>query len=260
MKKRTFFAAVFLCLIFTIPVFAEFQNPAVTDQAGFLSAEEKNALEDLLSGLRETYQFDVAVYTEETLSGSDAEATADDLFDFHGYGAGEGKDGILLYVSKNPRKYHLTTHGSGISIFPSSTRLAEVEDEILPYLRENDYAGAFTAYADACESILALPPETEDAYDTEDYTPGELFGGILLLGILPALLIGLIVMLIKLHQMKSVRRQDTAAGYMKPGSMHLTDSQNIFLYSTVTQTEKPQEPETHISSSGETHGGRGGDY
>lgn len=80
------------------------------------------------------------------------------------------------------------------------------------------------------------------------------------MGILPALLIGLIVMLIKLHQMKNVRRQDTAADYMKPGSMNLTDSQNIFLYSAVTKTAKPEEPQTHTSSSGETHGGRGGDY
>ena len=259
MKKCNLLILALLCLMFSIPVSAEFQNPALTDEAGFLSAEEKSQIEELLSGIRDTYNFDVTIFTEDQLSGTDAQSTADDIFDYGGYGAGEEKDGLLLYLSRNPRKYHLTTHGSGIDIFPSNTRLAEVEDAILPYLRKDDYAGAFTAYADTCENILSLPPET-DSYDTEDYTQGELFGGILLMGILPALLIGLIVMLIKLHQMKNVRRQDTAADYMKPGSMNLTDSQNIFLYSTVTQTAKPEEPQTHTSSSGETHGGRGGDY
>ena len=65
----------------------------------------------------------------------------------------------------------------------------------------------------------------------------------------------------KLKKMKTAVENDYAANYMKPGSMNLTMSRDLFLYSRITKTEKPKgDSGTHTSSSGRTHGGRGGSF
>ena len=64
--------------------------------------------------------------------------------------------------------------------------------------------------------------------------------------------------------MKSVRNQTAAGSYVKDGSLNITESRDMFLYHTVTRTEKPKEKEggssTHTSSSGREHGGGGGKF
>ena len=41
--------------------------------------------------------------------------------------------------------------------------------------------------------------------------------------------------------MKSVRNQTAAGSYVKDGSLNITESRDMFLYHTVTRTEKPKE-------------------
>ena len=64
-------------------------------------------------------------------------------------------------------------------------------------------------------------------------------------------------------KMKTAVENDYAANYMKDGSMKLDISRDIFMYSKITKTEKAKSDsasDTHTSSSGETHGGRGGSF
>ena len=66
-------------------------------------------------------------------------------------------------------------------------------------------------------------------------------------------------------QLKTVRYQAAADSYVKSGSMDITESRDMFLYHTVTRTEKPENDSssgssTHTSSSGTTHGGGGGKF
>ena len=65
----------------------------------------------------------------------------------------------------------------------------------------------------------------------------------------------------KLKKMKTAEENDYAANYVKPGSMKLSVSRDLFLYSRITKTERPKSSSgTHTSSSGRTHGGRGGSF
>lgn len=278
MMKRIFAAlTLILCISMPFAVFADFQNPSVSDGAGFLTEEEVMLLTETLDNIRSAYEFDVSVVTESVMSGSDAESTADDIFDYKGYGAGEGKDGIMFYVSEEPRKYQLSTHGSGIDCFTDS-KLISIEDAFLPYLKDNDYYNAFNEFALKCDEIL---------YEFHNYVPGdgdsygygsdgyESYGAIDDAGAIPPLAIAIVILLplliafiatqIKLAKMNTAVSNKYAADYMRPGSMNLTDSSDIFLYSTVSQTLKPQPEDhdsssVHTSSSGESHGGRGGSY
>ena len=65
-------------------------------------------------------------------------------------------------------------------------------------------------------------------------------------------------------QLKTVRKQEAAANYVKKGSMKLATRQDMFLYSKVDRVKKPEkdssESSTHTSSSGTTHGGGGGKF
>ena len=57
--------------------------------------------------------------------------------------------------------------------------------------------------------------------------------------------IGLIAVLIMKSNLRSVHYQSGAGEYVTPGSFHLTASQDVFLYKTVTRVEKPQNNNKH---------------
>ena len=67
--------------------------------------------------------------------------------------------------------------------------------------------------------------------------------------------VGLIVALVLKGQLKSVRKQNQANTYVKPGSMRLTISRDIFLYSHVSRTRKAN---NSSSGGGRSSGGRSG--
>ena len=62
----------------------------------------------------------------------------------------------------------------------------------------------------------------------------------LLISIVVGVVIALIVIGVMCSKMKSVRVVHTAGNYIKHGSMNITRSHDIYLYSTVTKIPKPQ--------------------
>lgn len=237
----------------------EWAMPSVIDEAGYLSDEDKAALTERLDQLRDEYPMDVAVYIEDVMSGDNAQDTADDLFDYNDYGYGPDKDGILLYISKSPRKYHFTTHGLAMTIFNYNAR-SFIEDQVLPSMKEDDYAQALNGYADAAEALLDMAANGE-IYDTARTKTSDTI--MLALVILIPLILAFAVTGGKTRRMHTAKQANYADRYIRKGSFQLTDSQDIFLYSTVTRTEhttSDSDSDSHTSSSGETHGGWGGDY
>ena len=75
--------------------------------------------------------------------------------------------------------------------------------------------------------------------------------------LLGVVLSALIPMNVLKGELKSVRAKAAATDYVRSGSMNLTQDKDIFLYHTVTRTEKPKNNSgnTHTSSSGTSHGG-----
>lgn len=281
MKKM--FSCIVLLLLsaaLSFSAFAEFENPPITDNAGYLTKSELAELTEKLEEIRWAYDFEVAIYTETEMSGNTAEETADDIYDYNGYGAGEGADGIMLYIAKDVRQYHFTTCGEGLWAFNDSG-LLYLESEILPYLRSDDYYGAFEAFAETCEELLLMASQGDpyggDSYDTDYPSGGYSYYeipyaspiGVIVILLLAPILIAFIMMKMKLRKMKTAVANDYAANYMKRGSMNLAVSRDIFLYSRTTKTAKPKETvhsssgsgaSMHTSSSGRTHGGRGGGF
>lgn len=259
MKKTVSGLLLFLIsLSLLLPVYGAFDNPAIVDEAGYLMQSELDHLCEELDEVREKYNFEVAIYTESDMTADTAEASADDIYDYNGYGAGENDDGIMLYICSDTREYHFTTHGKGLEFF-NSRGLTYLEGKVVPHLMENDYYEAFEAYIETSEELLEMA-KNGTPYNEKQYSTKYLIGVILVCLIAP-LLIGFWMMSKKLKQMKTAVSNDYAANYMKPGSMKLNVSRDLFLYSRITKTEKPKSNSgTHTSSSGRTHGGRGGNF
>ncbi len=247
-----------LLLTLFLPVYASFENPSIVDEAGYLMQSELASLSKELDKVREKYDFEVAIYTQSDMTSSTTEESADDIYDYQGYGAGENDDGIMLYICSDTREYHFTTHGKGLKYF-NSNGLAYLESKVVPYLSENDYYEAFEEYIETTDELLQMAKDGKP-YNKKQYSMKYLFGVIIVCLIAP-LLIAFWMMKRKLKKMKTAVENDYAANYIKPGSMNLTTSRDLFLYSRITKTERPKSSSgTHTSSSGRTHGGRGGSF
>lgn len=258
--KRIFSCLLLLLLMtsFVVTAYADFQNPAIVDDAGYLMQSELASLSKELDEVRGKYGFEIAIYTESDMTSSTAEASADDIYDYNGYGAGENDDGILLYICSDTREYHFTTHGEGLKYF-NSNGLKYLESKVVPYLSENDYYEAFRVYIETTDELLQMAKDGKP-YNEKQYSTKYLIGVIIAALLIP-LLVALILMKKKLKKMKTAVENDYAANYVKPGSMKLSVSRDLFLYSRITKTERPKSSSgTHTSSSGRTHGGRGGSF
>ena len=241
-----------------LPVQAAFKNPPIVDNAGYLMQSEVNSLSEDLNRLRDKYDFEVAIYTESDMTSDTAEASADDIYDYNGYGGGENDDGILLYICSDNREYHFTTHGTGLKYF-NSNGLKYLESKVVPQLSEGDYYGAFKAYIETSDELLKMA-QNGSPYNKKQNSVKYVIG-VILTALLAPLVIAFLMMNKKLKKMKTAVQNDYAANYMKPGSMKMNVSRDLFLYSRVTKTEKPKSSSgTHISSSGRTHGGSGGKF
>ena len=113
MKK--ILSCVFIALLlssFLFSVYASFKNPSIVDEAGYLMQSELASLSEDLDKVREKYNFEVAIYTQSDMTSGTAESSADDIYDYQGYGAGGNDDGIMLYICSDTREYHLGQAGS----------------------------------------------------------------------------------------------------------------------------------------------------
>ena len=192
------------------------------------------------------------------MTSSTAEESADDIYDYNGYGAGENDDGILLYICSDTREYHFTTHGEGLKYF-NSNGLKYLESKVVPYLSEDDYYEAFEIFIETTDELLQMAKDGKP-YNEKQYSTKYLIGVIIAALLIP-LLVAWILMKKKLKKMKTAVENDYAANYVKPGSMRIDTSRDLFLYSRITKTERPKSGSgTHTSSSGRTHGGRGGSF
>ena len=259
MKKTfSYILLTLLLLTLSLPVYASFENPSIVDEAGYLMQSERASLSKELDKVREKYNFEVAIYTESDMTSSTAEASADDIYDYNGYGAGENDDGIMLYICSDTREYHFTTHGKGLEYF-NENGLAYLESKVLPHLSENDYYEAFEKYIETSDELLQMA-KGGNPYNEKQYSMKYLFGVIIVCLIAP-LLIAFWMMKRKLKKMKTAVENNHAANYIKPGSMRIDTSRDLFLYSRITKTERTKSSSgTHTSSSGRTHGGRGGSF
>lgn len=267
MKKHIFsiLFALILCVTMVTPAFAASEMPRLVDNAGLLTDTEQSELLATLDEISERQQADIVVVTTNTLNGKTPMNYADDFYDDNGYGYGAEYDGVLLLVSMEDRDWWISTCGYGITAI-TDDGIDYISEQFLPNLSDGNYAAAFATYAELCDEFFSQA-KTGQPYDG-DHMPKAPFNTVkcLLISMAVGLVIALIVTGSMKGKLKSVRMQAAAGSYVKANSMNITESRDIFLYNTVTRTERPKSSSssggssTHSSSSGRTHGGGGGKF
>ena len=248
MMKRLLALLTLFCLL-SVPALAE---QRVFDEADLLSSSTESALEKAIAAIQKDYQFDVVIAAVPHTNNMETKYFAADFYDYGGFGLNSTHDGILFLIVSSTRKYFILNTGVSEQIF-SDAVLYDIEDEVIPHLKRNDYDGAMTEFVFQVRSRLNLHTPLGRA--------NAAFPVLLAVGIGVAL----IVTLIFKAQMRTVRRQTDAARYIRQS--HLTRSQDIYLYTSMSRTriETSSGSGGHggggfTGSSGTHHSGHGGSF
>ncbi|MGN0459689.1 MAG: TPM domain-containing protein [Ruminococcus sp.] len=265
-KLLTILFACVICFSAVISVSADDNSLSLirlVDEADLLTDSQEATLLTQLDKISEKHQMDVMVVTVASLEGYTPQEFADNIFDYCGYGIGDNNDGLLLLVSIEDNDWHISTSGYAITAF-TDAGIEYMSEKFVPYLSDGEYDKAFSTYAQLCDEFITQA-KTGEPYDSgnlpkEPFNIG--FSIIIALGI--GLVFALIVVFSMKRKMKSVRFQPAASDYVKSGSMNITESRDLFLYSHLDKRARPKDNDsgssTHTSSSGSTHGGGGGKF
>ena len=235
----------------------------VVDNADILEPIFENTISMNLDEISTSYECDVVFVTVPSTYGTGATHFADNYFDYNGYGYGSEYDGILFLISMEEREWAFSTCGRAIDIFNDDV-LAYMEDEIVPYLRRNNYEDATSRYVSLCKNFISSA-ENGMVYDEETLPKASFNPSIIIFAVVAGFVIALVVVLVLRSQLKSVKKKNGAKDYVKDGSMKITERSDRFLYSHVSKRAKPESSGSgsggvHRSSSGRSHGGRSGRF
>lgn len=272
MKKKllSVLTVMILAMSLILPVQAGDDRQRMVDQAGLLSQEERQTLEETLDEISERQQMDVVVVTVNWLEGRTATEYADDFFDYNGYGFGSDHDGILLLVSMSERNWAISTCGYGITAF-TDVGNKYLEKRIVGKLSDGKYYKAFTVFAEECDRFIDQA-KTGEPFDIHNSPKRPMYALRIVLSICGGFLIAFLIALRKKAKLRSIIQQRSATEYIEPGSMELTVNEDRFI-NRVTTTRKIERSSrsgsgggsrggssTHRSSSGRSHGGSSGRF
>lgn len=276
----------------------------VVDLANLLSLEQITSLEQKINHIINEYQMDVVILTTYLNNGKEVQDFADDYFDENNYGIGTDKDGLLLVLSFQHNDWYISTSGKAIDMF-TDWGIDYLGKVMIPNFSDEEYYNGFNDFLDYTDKFIdqALTEKPYDRYsqgdlpslyddyvsyntDNTDYENEEgrfSSNEKIIYSLIGGLIIGFIVSMIRLGNLKTKKAVYNANAYVKENSLNLTKSDDLFLYHTIRKTRKPEPSDdyvsskaggksslssgskstgssTHRSSSGRTHGGGGGKF
>ncbi len=275
MKKNLLITilTIFLCLFMVVPVLAEGEDAEngfadeyyrLLDMASLLSDEEVDSLTSRLDELSLRQKMDVVIATTDTLDGKSVVEYADDLYDYCSFGYGANRDGLILVISMEDNDWYISTCGYGITVF-TDAGIEYIGKQIVPYQSDSDFTRAFATYITLCDEFITQA-KTDKPYDIGSLPREPLSPAWILVSLIVGLILSCTTVGKKKAKLTTVRAQAAANSYIKPGTLNINDSREMFLYRSVTRTQKPKNnsssggSSTHTSSSDTTHGGGGGKF
>lgn len=264
MKKHLYImlAVVFLLVSVPMQISAVSSYPRLTDEADVLTDTEEAEILERLDGISFDNQIDIVICTVPSVGEYSATEYADNLFEDRFYGMGDDRSCVLLMVSMEYGDWHITTAGYGITAL-TDVGIDYIGEQITPMLSDGKFADAFREYTSICDRFIAMA-QSGNPFDADDL-PKEPFP--VVRNLIICLLIGIIAAWIltakKKAELISVKKQNAAKNYTRDGSLKIDESKDLFLYKTVTRSERSDNSEsssTHTTKSGTTVGGGGGKF
>ena len=237
--KRIIPLFILLALLFSVSAGAETLTHVV-DSAGSLSASEEADLEQKAQEVFDLTGFDIILHTTNDSQGK---GPMDYSFDYyHAFRDPERyPDGALLAIMYDTRDYYEAARGKGIELL-THRESYDLGDVVQAKLSDGDAYGAMRDYVRYVRRLLIPPTPLERAFE------------FILFYLIGGFIIGLIYALILKSKLKIAKFQSGAAAYVIQGSLNLTQSEDIYLYQTVTRTKI----ETSSGGGGRSGGGFSG--
>ena len=249
MNKRIFtlLLVLLICFALAVPAFAEAGNFHMVDTAGLLTSIQEAALEAKLAEISARQGTEVCIVTVNSLEGTIIADYSEYFYDSYM----DDVPAVVLFIAMDEREWDIAAYGGAETAFTAAGR-EYIGGQILDSLSDEDFNDAFTDFAALCDDFLA------QAASGEPYGSGNLpkepmawYSILIALGI--GLVVALIVTGVMRSALKSVAMQH-AAEYVRPGSLQLTRSQDIFLYRTVSRRERPKSSTSSGSGAGSSSG------
>lgn len=275
MKKRVLaFAAAVMVLALSLCVFSlaavkpeTRQVPRLVDKANLIDEADEKRLLERLDSLSEQYQFDFVAATVKTTGGKEIVEFSDDYFDYNGFGYGKDDSGVALIISMNPRIVYISGCGEGTKYFDYDDA-QEIIDVFYGDLKAGNYAAVVDTFIDEAQRSVEFGRNgVPFSYRLQTLLPNWMVT--LLAPVVIGIALAFATVSFMTKGLKSVRKKESAADYVVPGSMRLTRNEDVFLYSNVSKTAKVQDSSdsssgssygssgSHESSSGNSHSGGG---
>ncbi len=229
--------------------------PLVHDEAGTMSADERKSLEDKLQQISTDYDIRVAVLTLKNLpTDKDIRQYGKDYL-FEHYRDLENSNGSIIFVQvTGDRSYRVVTDNNMREIITDDIGYPYLEEQFLPHLKDDEYYEAYEAYADGVDYLCNYYGEHEKPYDPDDEfsIPGFIIGLLLSAGV------GLAFYCYLEDGMSNVRAKEGAEDYFDNSSFTLSQSEDIFLYTSTHVIHHERNNDSSSSSGNDSDSGGGG--
>ena len=235
-------AALVLALCLSIPAFAA--APLVRDEMGLFDADTYSQLEASAEAASDGHDCDVYFLVVDSIGGTDQRQYAKDYDLANGLGSGSEQSGILFLLAVGSRKYVTITYGGGVTAF-TDYRIEQIEDAVVPYLSDDEWAEAASEYLSMCADTLDFYAEHGEPLDVDNDTSGWPILLLIVIGV-PMIIAG-IVCGVLYSQMKTARLKTEANDYIGAG-LKLRVQVDNYTHTDRVQVYDP--PHEESSSSG----------
>ena len=234
--------------------------PSIMDNAKLLSNGDKAKVERVLQQVENKYNVRVGVVTVKSIGTKKPGDFANELID-KAYNNGPNGNMVLLQVV-DQRKWYVSTDKKLKSVVVGNEGVEYMSKAFVPYLKKNDYAGAYTVYATKAGDLLNYYQKNGKGWKPEKGFP--------LMALLGALVAGAAGAYIYrgslLSSMSNVRQQVEANAYLNKESFNLLVTNDTYMYTNVSVVPRGKSKDNDSdgsvteSSSDDNHGGGGGGY
>ena len=231
----------------------------VIDEADILTDSEEAALDTKLAAIEQSHKVRILIGTMKSTDGAVLGKIANNIVDEI---SGDAENGTIVFLlSMKERDWYLSTDNTMRVRITDSKGVEYLSGEFLPDLKEGKYAAAFTTFAATTDEMLTYYEKEGEPYDPANAFNLMAFG----IALACALILGGIIYYMLCEYESNVRSATEADAYLNHDTFRLEQSEDNYLYTTVTREAKEKKESSSgsnvsTSSSDSSHGGGGGKF
>ena len=225
------------------------QVPPVNDNAGLLTAQQVDTLNNKIRGVQMAHKIKIGVVFVKSVGGRDIVKVSNELLDKNFANSSNGS--IVLLVAINDRKYEIDTNTVMRDKITDFDGIPYLKDAFKSSLSAGDYYGAADNFVDGVDKLVTHYETNGAPYGTR--TPGSFDPMAAMMAVVIALFIGVTIRSWLIGSMSNVRHAAEAIDYLKRQTVKFTEKRDTFLFMNVKRRPRGGSG----SSGGGSHGGGG---